>query len=110
MAADNLLAGPAGSIDEEIFEQLLDSENVRIERIISKGHHSPPGDWYDQERDEWVLLLKGGATLTFDPGGDVELEPGSYVNIPAHTRHRVKWTRPDCETLWLAIHYRAAGP
>ena len=77
----------------------------RIERIVSQGHASPEDFWYDQDQDEWVLVLKGAARLRFEGEEPVEMEPGAHVNIPAHKRHRVEWTTPDEPTIWLAVHY-----
>lgn len=91
---------------EEFFEQLACSEQVRIERIVSLGHSSPEGFWYDQEQNEWVLLLQGRARLLFaDAEEVVDLGPGEWINIPAHTKHRVVWTAPEEKTIWLAVHY-----
>ena len=83
---------------------LLSEPGIRIERIVSLGHASPEGFWYDQEEGEWVLLLKGAARLRFEGGEPIELQPGSFVNIPAHRRHRVEWTDPGGPTVWLAVH------
>ena len=33
------------------------------------------------------------------------MNPGDYINIPAHTKHRVSWTEPKKVTLWLCIFY-----
>ena len=73
---------------------------------MSHGHASPEGSWYNQKQHEWVVLLKGAARLRFE-GDDnaLELEPGDFVDIPAHKRHRVEWTTPDEPTVWLAVHY-----
>ncbi len=56
-----------------------------------------------------MLLVKGAAPLMFEGEEPIDLRPGSFVNIPAHRRHRVEWTDPDQPTIWLAIHYEA-GP
>ena len=96
-------------LEEEVFQQLFENDHVKVERIVSKGHCSPQGFWYEQEQSEWVLLLKGAAIVRVDGEGDHHLEPGSFLNLPAHKRHRVQWTRPDTETIWLAIHYVAGG-
>jgi cupin 2 domain-containing protein len=103
---NNLLSDIPVALPDELLETLVDAESVRIERIVSHGHTSPEGFWYDQERHEWVLLLKGAARLRFE--GDerpVEMKPGDFVNIPAHKRHRVEWTTPDEPTVWLAVHH-----
>jgi cupin 2 domain-containing protein len=81
---------------------------VRVERITSRGHATPPGEWYDQPQDEWVALLAGAARLLVEgePAAR-ELRPGDWVLLPARLRHRVEWTDPDRDTVWLAVH---AGP
>jgi cupin 2 domain-containing protein len=101
----NLLADLPAQLPEELIQTLLSTPQVRIERIISQGHVSPPGFWYDQAEDEWVLLIQGAARLQIDDGM-VELKPGDFLSIPAHRKHRVGWTTPDQPTIWLAIYYR----
>ena len=51
-----------------------------------------------------MIALKGAARVDFE-GSTVELGPGDYLDIPAHTKHRVAWTTPDAPTIWLAMHY-----
>jgi len=92
-------------IDFEVFEQIVNSDKIKIERIISKGHHSPESGWYDQEQNEWVMILAGEAILSFIDGSDITMRKGDYINIPAHKKHKVKWTTPDVETIWLAVYY-----
>lgn len=101
----NVYAAIPDSSDKEIFEELLKTNNVIVERIISSGHRSPESGWYDQESNEWVLVLKGSATLSFEDQNSIDLNEGDYINIPSHTKHKVIWTDPDRETIWLAIHY-----
>lgn len=101
----NIFDAIPAELPEEQFDQLVASENIKIERIISKGHSSPPSGWYDQEQSEWVLVLKGEAVLAFDGEPSVTLKKGDYIDIPAHKKHRVEWTLPDTETVWLAVHY-----
>lgn len=98
---------PRGTLPEEAVTQLMRASHVRIERIVSTGHKSPPGFWYDQEEGEWVLVLAGAARLLIE--GETQarlLSAGDYVDLPAHTRHRVEWTDPDQPTVWLAVFYR----
>lgn len=91
----------------ELFENLLTQGPVRIERIVSIGHCTPEGQWYDQDTDEWVMVLQGQAILLFDRQTDpVHLNTGDYLFIPAHTRHRVEWTVPETSTIWLAMHLK----
>ena len=103
---DNLFARlPPSSAPEEEFRQLLAQPGLRIERIVSRGHASPKDFWYDQEQDEWVLLVQGAARLAFADGDEVRLGSGDWLLIPAHRKHRVAWTVPEAETVWLAVHY-----
>jgi cupin 2 domain-containing protein len=105
MKKENLLSGVPLAIDEEVVRELMVSDSVRIEQIISMGQVTPENQWYDQSENEWVLVIKGAGILTFDNGEELKLSPGDYVNIPAHKKHRVSWTQPDVETIWLAIFY-----
>ena len=104
MSHGNFFANLPTHSPDELFTTLLEVANVRIERIVSHGHASPSGFWYDQDQHEWVIVLKGTARLRFDDG-TVEMKPGDFINIPAHKRHRVEWTTPDEPTVWLAVHY-----
>src|SRR3954447_16144499 len=90
---------------QETIEELLRSPHVRIERIVSSGQASPEGFWFDQDQDEWVIVLRGAARLGFADGRVIEMREGSFINIPAHERHRVEWTDPEQITVWLAIHH-----
>jgi cupin 2 domain-containing protein len=102
----NLFAEIPARFPEELLQTLLRAPGLRIERIVSLGHASPEGFWYDQDAPEWVLVLAGGARLRFEGEEPIELRSGSFVNIPAHARHRVDWTDPNEPTIWLAIHYQ----
>jgi len=103
---NNIFSDIPDDLPDELPETLLDADSVRIERIVSNGHTSPEGFWYDQEQHEWVVVLTGAARLRFDDDDKlVEMGPGDCVNIPAHKRHRVEWTTPDEPTVWLAVHY-----
>lgn len=102
----NLFSNIPPELPEELVEILARGEHVRIERIVSTGQASPAGFWYNQDSAEWVVLLQGAARLQFDHG-EVDLQPGDFISIPAHQRHRVEWTAPDQPTIWLAVHYRA---
>lgn len=101
----NLFRDLPASPSEELFQTLLNAPNCRIERIVSRGHASPEGFWYDQDEHEWVMLLTGAARLRFEGEEPLALSPGDYLNIPAHRRHRVEWTDPDQPTVWLAVFY-----
>ena len=104
----NLLGGVPQEVGHEFLTTLVEAPSVRVERIVSLGHASPEGFWYDQVESEWVVVLKGAARLRLEGDAQpVELRPGDYLNIPAHQRHRVEWTTPAEPTVWLAVHYRA---
>jgi cupin 2 domain-containing protein len=96
----------AGDREKETFEDLLTRPGLRIERIVSTGQASPPGFWYCQPQNEWVLVLQGSAGLQIENETEVRImKSGDFVNIPSLCRHRVEWTDPDETTIWLAIHY-----
>ena len=100
----NLFSNIPADLPVELIETLLTAESIRVERIISHGHASPDGFWYDQDQHEWIVVLKGAGRIRFDDQ-EVEMQPGDFINIPAHKRHRVEWTTPDEPTIWLAVHY-----
>jgi cupin 2 domain-containing protein len=103
MAERRNLLDRVGDLPEELTEELLSRGNVRIERIVSRGHASPRGFWYDQKEDEWVAVLSGRARLAVEGDGVLEMGPGDWAWLPAHRRHRVDWTDPETETVWLAV-------
>ena len=97
----NLFAYPEAAT--ETFDTLLETDGLKLERIVSHGQAGGPDDWYDQEHPEWVALLKGEAVLAFDPGEPVTLRAGDTLLIPARRRHRVASVSDDA--LWLALHF-----
>ena len=102
----NLFQAIPDSLDEEGFAPLVETDNMRIARIVSTGQATPPEEWYDQDDAEWVVVLRGSAGLRIE--GEAEprsLRPGDWVSIPAHVRHRVEWTDANEPTVWLAVHY-----
>ncbi len=102
----SLFEGIPAELPDELFETICSTEYVKIERIVSKGHSSPEGFWYDQDGREFVLVVQGSAGLQIEGEDDiVVLSPGDYLNIGSHVRHRVEWTDTSCETIWLAVHY-----
>ena len=101
----NLFDAIPADLSEEQFDLILNSDSVKIERIISRGHTSPVSGWYDQDQHEWVIVLQGEAKIELQDEGEQHLLPGSHLNIPAHQKHKVTWTKEDTETIWLAVHY-----
>jgi len=106
IAVKNLFDGIPDFLADEKIDGLLETSAGRVERIISRGQASPPGFWYDQDEQEWLLLLRGSAGLRFSGQDDtVILHPGDSLLIPAHVRHRVEWTDPTQDTVWLALFF-----
>ena len=104
IALGNIFAELPTSMPEEFVTVLAENQHVRIERIVSTGHASPAGFWYDQEQHEWVMVLRGEAKLNFETES-IQMRPGDHVLIPASRKHRVEWTTPDEPTVWLAVFY-----
>jgi len=104
---ENLFCHIPAQLSEEFVEILVKTTYFHLERIVSQGQATPPGQWYDQETHEWVALLSGGAGLLLE--GDPEpvvMRPGDHLLIPARRRHRVEWTDPTQQTVWLALHFQ----
>ena len=106
MSLSNLFGDIPAHLPSEVFSPLLQAGNIRIERIVSHGHASRDGFWYDQDENEWVIVLKGAARMRVEGQEPVSLRAGDFLHIPAHARHRVEWTTPEEPTVWLAVHYR----
>lgn len=102
----NLSDEPSAAETGECIEELLNLPAFRLERIVSKGQASPPGFWYDQDWDEWVLLHRGSARLAYQDGHEENLTAGECLIIPSRCQHRVEWVSDDA--VWLALHYKKA--
>jgi cupin 2 domain-containing protein len=103
-AARNVFTKLPKRIDREDFLTLFENSSAKIERIVSHSHGSPPGFWYDQKWDEWVIVMRGSATLEFADNDLLELKEGDYVTIAKRVKHRV--ARTSRETVWLAVHVK----
>ena len=103
-AISNLFQLPERRTFDEVFEVLARGDNLKIERIVSTGHSTPMGEWYDQAADEWVGLLQGEAQLQYGDGSLQQLHAGDWILIPAHLKHRVERTSESPPCVWLAIH------
>lgn len=102
----NLFADIPAHLPQELAEPLAEGRAFRLERIVSRGHSTPAGQWYDQDEDEWVLLASGEAALMIEGEAEpVVLKPGDHLVLPAHRRHRVEWTATEGETVWLALFW-----
>ena len=100
----NLFESIPTDLGHEAVDLILKNNNLKIERIVSRGHATPKLEWYDQSQNEWVLILKGAGVLVFADGEQCKLVSGDHVFIQAHRKHRVEWTDPSTETIWLAVH------
>lgn len=106
MKMPNIFKEIPKNLQEELFEDIISNDDLKIERIVSYGHTSPESGWYESELNEWVILMQGEARLSFDNKDDVHLKTGDYINIQALQKHKVAWTLEKIETIWLAIYYK----
>ena len=105
-----LFAGLPVRLDAEACDTLLEGGAFRLLRIVSTGQATPPGEWYDQAEDEWVVLLRGAAGLQIaDEPSERRLAAGDWLLLPAGCRHRVTWTDSGEPTVWLALHHAPGG-
>ncbi len=105
-SAGNIFGQIPAELPEELESLLASGTAFQLKRIVSRGHASPPDFWYDQGEAEWVILLSGGALVEFEQGRPpTTLHAGDYLFIPPHCRHRVSWTDPDAESVWLALYF-----
>lgn len=102
---ENIFNNIPSELDDELFQILAGNENVRIEKIVSESHSSPPGFWYDQNETEFVILLSGSAKILFEDNSAAILKPGDYLIIPPHRKHRVEYTAKDEKSVWLAVFF-----
>ncbi|WP_210459084.1 cupin domain-containing protein [Vibrio crassostreae] len=102
----NIYADIPSSLPNEMFNALISNENIRIERILSHGHSSPEEGWYNQDENEWVMVLEGQGVIEFDDGRVVTLSKGDYINIAAREKHKVIGTVENVVTIWSAVFYR----
>ena len=105
MKTNNIFKNIPNKLQEELFEDIISNDGIKIQRIVSQGDTTPEGEWYDQESDEWVIVLQGKATISFENEDDITLIVGEYLNIPAYKKHRVSWTSETEQTIWIAVHY-----
>lgn len=105
----NIFNLPTELLSQEYFEPLVSGDNVLIERIISTGQTTPAGEWYDQEKDEWVILLQGEASISYSDNSIILLKAGDYIFIPAHQKHRVEYTSLEPPCIWIAVHGNLQG-
>ncbi|MDY7021821.1 MAG: cupin domain-containing protein [Cyanobacteriota bacterium] len=104
MQLKNIYTLPSHLPPTEKFESIVENQSLKIERIISTGQITPVGEYYNQEQDEWVMVLQGEAILSDSEGSEIQLKAGDYLLIPAHQKHRVEYTSTNPPCIWLAIH------
>ncbi len=104
-STDNILSGIPEALPQELEQLLLENEHLSIRRILSKGHSAPAQGWYEQQDNEWVLVVKGEGIIEFTDHSERHMQEGDYCYIPALKKHRVKWTPEQEVTIWLAIHF-----
>ena len=104
MNKSNVFGSILDDKQNEQFYEILKNENVRIETIVSHGQISEEGFWYDQDENEFVMILEGYAILEFEDKR-IEMAKGDFLEIPAHCRHRIALTSPTEPTIWLAVFY-----
>ena len=110
LKSGNLFADLPDATAHEVVDALVARDGLSVERIVSHGQATPEGEWYDQDTDEWVVVLRGAAELMIEGEAEARsLAPGDFVYLAAHVRHRVTWTDPEEPTVWLAVHVRASG-
>ena len=101
----NIFENLPSDLSNENFIDLINAKNVRIERIVSLGQTSPESGWYNQNENEWVIVLEGFGTILFEDGNEITLKKGDFINIPAHKKHKVSKTDKKNVTIWLAVFY-----
>jgi len=109
--AERMRQHPAAARPERLEAIVRGAGGILLERIVSHGQTSPDGFWYDQEQDEWVMVLEGEAKLAFEDGRELGLSRGQSVFLPRRLKHRVTYTSSPC--IWLALfgdELREAGP
>ena len=98
----NIFNLPDLPLADEVTNILIESETVRIERIISTGQTS---DWYDQDETEFVVLCAGNAELEFENGERIALASGETLLLHPHQKHRVAYTSSEPPCVWLCVFY-----
>ncbi|MCC0178918.1 cupin domain-containing protein [Waterburya agarophytonicola K14] len=102
---NNIFKLPIALLQQEFSETLLNNDRILIEKIVSTGQVTPPGEWYDQEKNEWLIVLQGEGELSYEDGSRIKLNVGDYWLIPAHRKHRVEYTSIEPPCIWLTIFF-----
>jgi cupin 2 domain-containing protein len=102
---NNIFDLPKQLPPKELFETLLDNGQVLIERIVSTGQTTPEGEWYNQDRNEWLMVLQGEGEISYEDGSRIKLITGDYLYIPAYQKHRVEYTSVAPPCIWLTLFF-----
>ena len=103
---DNIFENIPRKIPKEIFTSIICSGEIHIERIISAGQHTASGEWLSANRNEWVILLTGGAEVRFENEPETYvMRPGDHIYIKRGQRHRVEKTSETEKSVWLAVYF-----
>lgn len=94
--------------ESELFDIIFQDRSIKIERILSKGHITKGEEWYNQDTDEWVILIQGEAEIEFENKKIKKLIAGDYLFIPAHQKHKVIYTSTNPMCIWIAVHIKEA--
>ena len=105
MIVKNIYNDVPSQLNDELFEEIISNDKFILERIISEGQATPENFWYDQDKNEFVLLLSGSAEISFEDEPTVLMKAGDYIIIPPHKKHRVAKTNSDKKTFWIALHF-----
>ena len=91
MTVGRLAGADAAPPHGEVTLPVAATAGFVVEQILS-GRLDAPQD-YDQDHDEWVVVLTGAAVL--EVAGVVhELRERDWCLLPAHTVHRLVSTEP----------------
>src|SRR5438128_1529872 len=100
MTVINLFSGFAPAPTAELVDVLIQTGRCRLEHIVSTGHATSPSEWYDQDTNEWVALLRGSAGLRFEDNdavvvGSASVKYASAVRAIAGSATRARPIRSD---------------
>ena len=88
------------NIDNELFYNILNKNNITIKKIISNTLKTP--QTFCSKKDEFVVLLKGCAKIEIN--NDIKkLKSGDTLFIPKNTTHTLLKTKKIA--IWLAIYF-----
>ena len=104
-SAKNIFRLSNSDASAELIDSLLKKDGISIERIISTGQVTPKGEWYDQDRHEWLIVLQGEGELSYEDNSRIKLTTGDYLLIPAHQKHRVEYTSTEPPCIWLTVFF-----